>query len=171
MQCFCSPAALQIRHEKDVETRPTIPAIRNSHPRKIVVRRPATDGTTIAPIPSRHRMIPSARNKRQWSCIDWEKPPDALEPDDGRKLTMAFPFALCETSNTQGGRSLTYSSRPQKRRSRGPLETTRHRPTQPRRLRRLGERGGPTRIDNRKSPFNRLARQRPRRLRRNPPRN
>ena len=55
---------------QNVVTKPTIPLMRNSQPKKIVTAIVAIGGTTIASRPSTTRTIPSIRNKIQCSRID-----------------------------------------------------------------------------------------------------
>src|SRR5580704_17447263 len=76
----------------NVETRPTIPAMRNSHPRKTVATMPAINGKMIAASPSRIKAIPSPRYRPQWSCIDLVRAADTLELADDRDGDMARSF-------------------------------------------------------------------------------
>ena len=56
---------------RKVKSRPTNPATKSSQPKNTAVASPAIGGTTMAPSPRTHKMIPSARNRPQWSCMDW----------------------------------------------------------------------------------------------------
>src|SRR6202022_949269 len=76
----------------NVETRPTIPAMRNSHPRKTVATMPAMNGKMIAASPSRIKTIPSPRYRPQWSCIDLVRAADTLELADDCVGDMARSF-------------------------------------------------------------------------------
>src|SRR6202023_2578192 len=76
----------------NVETRPTIPAMRNSHPRKTVATMPAMNGKMIAASPSRIKAIPSPRYRPQWSCIDLGRAADTLELADDCDGDMARSF-------------------------------------------------------------------------------
>ena len=56
---------------RKVKNTPATPATIKSQPRNTAVAKPAIGGTMMAPSPRTHKMIPSARNSPQWSCIDW----------------------------------------------------------------------------------------------------
>ena len=55
---------------QNVVIRPIMPLTRNSQPMMMVKARVAIGGTTMAMMPSRTRMIPSARNSPQCSWIE-----------------------------------------------------------------------------------------------------
>src|SRR4029077_8752711 len=76
----------------NVETRPTIPAMRNSHPRKTVATMPAMNGKMIAASPSRIKTVPSPRYRPQWSCIDLVRAADTFELADDCDGDMSRSF-------------------------------------------------------------------------------